>query len=137
VVRLALIPAALLVAAGIAGCSLSGSSTASSGSFTGAAGDVAVTLNALSSDASSNNAADICSSVLDTAALARLAKVGDCKTIVTNQIKTINDFTLTIESIHVHGKTATASVQTVRGGTKVLGTINLTDEAAGWRVDSL
>lgn len=136
-VRLALIPAALLVTAAVGGCSVGGSSSASSGSFTGVSGQVAVTLNTFSSDASSNNAADICTNVLDRAALARLAKAGNCKTIVTNQLKTINDFTLTIETIQVHGNRATASVQTVDDGHKVLGTLNLVHQPAGWRIDSL
>jgi len=136
--RLAFIPAALVLALGVAGCSVGGTSTASSGSFTGVQGKIAVTLNTFQSDANSNNAADICKNVLDTQALARLARAGSCSTIITNQLKTISDFTLTIENIVIGktGKTAIASVQTARDGKKVVGGVRLRDESAGWRIDS-
>src|SRR5579871_1814513 len=112
VVRPALIPVALVLAIGVAGCSVGGASTASSSGFTGVRAKIAQTLNTFASDASGNNAADICQNVLDRQALARIAKAGDCKTIITNQLKTIDDFTMTIENIVVTGKTAIASVQT-------------------------
>jgi len=136
-VRLAVIPAALVLALAAGGCSVGGSSTASNGGFTGTRGEVAQTLNTFSSDASSNNATDICANVLGKAALARIAKIGTCKTIITNQLKTIDDFTLTVESIDLHGATATAHVQTPRNGTKVTQPITLRRETAGWRIDSL
>jgi hypothetical protein len=136
VVRPALIPAALVLAIGVAGCSVGGSSTASSSGFTGARAKVAQTLNTFASDSSGNDATDICQNVLDKQALGRIAKAGNCKTIITNQLKTIDDFTLTIENIIVTGKTAIASVQTAQDGKKVVSGIRLTDERAGWRIDS-
>jgi hypothetical protein len=127
----------LVLALAAGGCSLTGASTTSnSGSFTGTEGDVAVTLNTFSSDASSNNAAAICSNVLSSAALARIAHAGVCKTIITNQLKTIDNFTLTIEDIHVHGDTAVAHVQTTRNGKKVIQPVTLVHEPSGWRVES-
>ena len=118
------------------GCSVGGSSTASNGGFTGVKGDIAVVLNTFSSDGSSNNATDICQNVLAQAALARIAAAGNCKTIITNQLKTVDDFTLTIEKIVVTGATAVASVQSKHNGNKVLGSITLRREKAGWRVES-
>jgi hypothetical protein len=137
VVRPALIPVAVVLALAAGGCSLSGASkTSNSGSFTGNQGNVASTLNAFSSDASSNNAAAICSNILSSAALARIAHAGQCKTIITNQLKTINDFVLTIEDIQVHGNTATADVRTVHNGKKVTQPVTLVHEPSGWRVES-
>jgi hypothetical protein len=129
-------PVAVVLALAAGGCSVGGSSTASSGSFTGVRGNVAVTLNTFSSDSNSNNASDICKNVLDTAALARLRRAGNCDTIITNQLKTINDFTLSIQNIVVNGKTAIATVQTVDDGKKVIGSVKLVDEPGGWRIDS-
>src|SRR5665213_1864788 len=134
--RGALILSGLCLAVGAGGCSV-GSSTASSGSFTGVKGQVAVALNLFASDSSSNNAKDMCTNVLGKTVIAKLDKVGGCPTVITNQLKTVNDFTLTIRSIKVTGKTATAVVQTVQSRVKVLRTVVLTHETAGWRLDSV
>jgi hypothetical protein len=137
VVRPVLVPLALVLALAAGGCSLSGARTSGNkGSFTGTQGDVAATVNAFSSDASSNNASAICSNILSSAALARIARAGACKTIITDQLKTINDFTLTIEDIHVNGDTATAHVQTKQNGKKVIQPITLVHESGGWRIES-
>jgi hypothetical protein len=134
--RPALIPAALVLALALGGCSVGGSRTANSGSFTGVPGKIAATLNTFSSDGSSNNATDICANVLAPTALARIARVGNCKTIITNQLKTVNNFTLTIESIHVTGDQAVAQVQAERDGKKVTQPVYLVREPAGWRISS-
>jgi hypothetical protein len=131
---------ALSISLTLGGCSLTGSTTASSGSFTGTAGEVASTLNELSTDAGSSNESDICEKVLSTQLVNRLDKLsGGCTTVITNQLKTIGDTTLTIETngITVKGKTATARVQTVINGHKTISTVLLGEEPAGWRVDSL
>jgi hypothetical protein len=140
--RIALILAALSISLALGGCSLTGSSTASSGSYTGNAGEVAATLNELSSDASSSNESDICDKVLATRLVDELNKLGvsgGCEQIITNQLKTIGDTTLTIESngIAVKGKTATAHVQTVINGKKTVSTVLLVEQPAGWRIASL
>jgi len=79
----------------------------------------------------------MCTNVLDKAVVAKLAKLGGCQTVITNQLKTVNDFTLTIKSIKITGKTASAVVQTVQSHAKVLHTVVLTHETAGWRLDSV
>ena len=124
------------VAVALGGCSLTPSKTASSGAFTGQAAGVATTLNLLASDAGSTGGADICKNVFAKALLAKINKLGDCATIINNQLKTADDFTLTIKKINVVGSTATASVQTVRYGKKVIQTVHLQLEPAGWRIDS-
>ena len=75
--------------------------------------------------------------MLGSALRATLNRSGSCQTDVNNQIKTIDNFTLTIESIKVAGKTATARVQTKVNGQKTISTVSLADEKAGWRISSL
>ena len=138
--RVSLILAALSISLAVGGCSLTGSSTANSGGYTGTAGDVASTLNALSSDAASSDDTAICSNVLSSRLVGVLDKLGvkgGCDTIISNQLKTLADTTLTIKSIKVSGKTAHASVQTVDNGKKTISTVLLVDDSAGWRIDSL
>jgi len=123
----------------LGGCSLAGgSTTASSAGFTGTKALVASTLNLLASDASStSNGADICSHVLSTQLQSRLNKIGTCATIIDNQLKTIDDTTLAIESISLSGSNATAKVRTVNAGNKVISTVTLHNETAGWRITGL
>lgn len=136
--RLALITAASLCLL-LGGCSLAGgSSTGSSAGFTGTKALVASTLNLLASDASStSNGVDVCNHVLSSQLQSRLNKIGTCSTIIDNQLKTIDDTTLTIKSIAVNGSNATASVQTVNYGKKVISTVSLHNETAGWRITAL
>ena len=134
VVRPALIPAALVLAVAVGGCSVGGTRSANTGSFTGVKGNVAATINKFSTDSSSNNATDICTNVLAQAALTRIRRTGNCKTIITNQLKTVGDFTLTIKSIHVNGANALAQVQSTRAGKKVTTPMQLVREAGGWRI---
>jgi hypothetical protein len=91
----------------------------------------------LASDASSANGADICKNVLTSSMRATLNKVGSCSTIITNQLKTIDDFTLTIESIKLAGSAASARVQTERSGAKVIQTVSLAHQPAGWRIAAI
>jgi hypothetical protein len=132
------------LAVALGGCSLGGaSSTGSSGSFTGTQGLVASTLNSFASDASSNNPQDICTKVFDSALRQKVANagkaanVGDCQAVIKAQLKTVGDFTLTVESVKVNGKTATAVVQTIQAGKKVNSTVRVDHVSAGWRLDSL
>jgi len=75
--------------------------------------------------------------VLSAQLQSRLNKIGKCSTIIDNQLKTIDDTTLTIKSISVSGSNATASVQTVSYGKKVISTVTLHNETAGWRITAL
>jgi copper chaperone CopZ len=133
----ALIIASACLAVTLGGCSLAPSSSSSSAGYTGTKALVATTLNLLASDSSSSNGLDMCEHVLGSALRTALNKSGSCQTDVENQLKTIDDFTLTIESIKVAGKTATARVQTKVNGQKTISTVSLADEKAGWRISSI
>ena len=134
--RVAAIVGAFCVAVGVGGCAL-GSSTASSGSFTGVKGTVAVTLNALSNDSSSNDSKDLCANVLDARIVKQLGGTSSCQTAITAQLKTIDDFSLAVKSISLSGKTATARVQVEVAGKKQIQSVLLHHDAAGWRVNSV
>ncbi|MGD1050910.1 MAG: hypothetical protein ABR947_07545 [Solirubrobacteraceae bacterium] len=133
-----LIVASACLAVTLGGCSLAPSSSSSNSSgYTGAKALVASTLNLLASDSSSSNGLDICEHVLGSALRSALKKSGSCQTDVDNQLKTVDDFTLTIESIKVSGKAATARVQTEVNGQKTISTVSLADQKAGWRISSI
>jgi Putative lumazine-binding len=138
------IVAGACVAVGLGGCSLTPTSSGSSGGFTGTSADVATTLNTLSSDGTSANGADICAKVLSTALVKTLnrvaaaAKKGDtCATVVVNQLKTVDDFSLSIKTIVIKGSTATARVQTAYLGKKVVSGVSLVNESGSWRIASI
>ena len=75
--------------------------------------------------------------MLSQAVVKRLRRVGNCAAIIKEQLKTINDFTLTIKNIKVQGARATARVQTKNNGHKIVQTVILRHESAGWRLDSV
>jgi copper chaperone CopZ len=125
------------VAAALSGCSLSPTSSTNSSGFTGQKALIASTLNLLASDASSGNGADICQHVFASALEGALNRSGSCATKVNNQLKTIDDFTLTVESINVSGSSATARVQTVNDRTKVIQTVTLARQKSSWRIESV
>jgi hypothetical protein len=134
--RAAILGGACLAVA-LGGCSLTPTSSTNASGFTGAKALIAAKLNLLASDGSSSNGSDICKNVLAPARRSKLNSIGSCATIIDNQLKTIDDFTLTIKTISVAGKSATAHVQTSLNGTKVISVVSLAKSSAGWRVSSL
>jgi hypothetical protein len=126
----------MLVAGGLAGCSVATSSASSSG-YTGQKALIATRINTLGADASSTNGSDICANVLAPALTKRLNELGDCATILNKQIDTVDDETLDIESITVDGSSASAQVKSVYDGNKRVETLKLVHVHAGWRIASI
>ena len=134
----AAIAGAVCLAVTLSGCSLSPTKTSGSAGFTGTKANVATALNLLASDASSTDGADICKNVLAATVRNRLNKIGTCETIINDQLKTADDSTLTIKSIALADKSnATARVQTVHNGDKVVSTVTLVKTGGAWRVASI
>jgi hypothetical protein len=125
------------LAVALGGCSLTPTSSSNAGAFTGTKANIATALNLLASDASSANGADICKSVLAASVRSKLNKIGNCTTIIDNQLKTSDDSTLTVEAITVTGSTATAKVKTVQNGKKIISTVSLLKQNGGWRIASI
>jgi len=86
---------------------------------------------------SSSDGLDICENVLATTVRAELNRIGSCQTIIKNQIKTIDDNTITIEKIKLAGTTATATVQTTYNGKKVDSSMTLIKQSGGWRIKGI
>jgi len=128
------IVASACLAVALGGCSLTPSSTSNTAGFTGVQGLIASQLNKFASDASSDNPTDLCTNVLASSVVDKLNRSGGCKTDITNQLKTIDDFSLTVKTVNVKGATATAAVQTVQNGKKVIGTMSLVRESGVWKV---
>jgi hypothetical protein len=125
------------VAVALGGCSLAPSKTSNTGGYSGAKGLIAAKINLLSSDASSANGSDICKNVLAPNVRSRLNRIGSCATIIDNQLKTADDFTLTIKSITVNASSATARVQNVVKGKKVISTVHLVKQSRRWGISGV
>lgn len=134
--RFAIVASACL-ALTLGGCSLTPSSSANTSGFTGTKATIATKINQLASDVSSSDGLDICENVLATSVRAKLNKVGSCQTIIKNQIKTIDDNTITIEKISLAGTTATATVQSTVNGKKVDSSMTLAKQSGGWRIATI
>ncbi|MGA2006759.1 MAG: hypothetical protein ABSH27_04270 [Solirubrobacteraceae bacterium] len=73
--------------------------------------------------------------MIGSALRSELNKTGSCQTSIDNQLKTIDTFTLTVESIKLAGSAAaTARVQTELDGKKVIQTVSLAHQSNGWRI---
>jgi hypothetical protein len=125
------------LAVALGGCSLTPTSSKNTSGFTGAKALIAAKVNLLASDASSNNGTDLCKNVLAPAVRSDLNSIGNCATIIENQLKTIDDFTVTVKTISVNGDNATARVQSSLNGTKVISPVSLRKASKGWRITSV
>ena len=75
--------------------------------------------------------------MLASAVRSKLNKIGNCTTIINNQLKTSDDYTLTVEAIKVTGSNASAQVKVEQNGKKVISTVSLIKQSGGWRVSSI
>jgi hypothetical protein len=127
----------LALALALGGCSLYAKKTTTP-TPTGALKGVHTTITALASDSSAGDASTICSSVLSTALEQKLNKEGSCTTIITNQLATASNTTLTIEKYGGSGNTAEAVVQALDNGKNHLYTVHLVKQTkGGWRISGL
>jgi hypothetical protein len=91
-----------------------------------------------SSDANSGNQAKICSSILSTALEQALNRHGGCETDVSNQLASINDFTLTITKYNVSGNSAVAVVKSPYDGKTRPATLHFVKQPqGGWRISGI
>ena len=123
----------LVLAAAIAGCGQSQSSTAD---FKGAEKDVADTIAQLQSAAQGRKPEDICSEVLARPLVERVKTSGnDCVDEMEKVIGDADDVTLEVTDVTITGTTATARVKSRRGANKnALTTFALANEDGKWRL---
>jgi hypothetical protein len=124
-----------LLATGVAAC---GATTVSTSSFKGERQKVAQTVAHLQSHATALEAKKICGEDLAAARVARLnAAPGGCKHAIESQLKQIDSFETTVQSVQINGATATARVKGVNGGKKSVQTVTLVREGGKWRISGV
>jgi hypothetical protein len=126
---------ALLLAAALAGCAQTPSST---GSFKGAEKAVAQTIEQLQTSASSHKPEQICSDVLSRALVDKLKTAGsDCVEEMDKLTGDADDYKLDVKDVTITGTTATARVKARKGGSdNALTTFALTREDGKWRLSN-
>lgn len=123
-----------LLATGLAACA----NTVSTTSFKGERQQVAQAISNLQSHATALEAKKICSEDLAAANVARLSTApGGCKQTIETQLKQIDNFETTVESVKISGAHATAQVKSVRAGKKTVQTLTLVKEGGKWRISGI
>lgn len=123
----------------LGGCALSRSPTSADSKIPkGAPAGIGVVINDLASNADALDSTTICNSILSTTLAAKLNAGGGCTKAVSRQLKTISDFTLTIEGVRWNSHSATAVVKTIVSGKHQTQTLDLINQQhGGWRINSL
>ena len=107
----ALLPAALALAV-LSGCGTV--PTKSATSFTGESAAVANAINSFQSAAQSRDTSKLCNQILVPSLVAKLKDSGGgCTHVIGNQLNTVENYDLTIESITVNGNSAQARVKSI------------------------
>jgi copper chaperone CopZ len=124
---------AIGLATGLAAC---GSSVSTSG-FKGEQRQVAQAVADLQKHASGLEAKKICEEDLAAANVAHLNASGGCKKALETQLKQIESFATTVESVHISGKTATAKVKSIYAGKNAIQTMTFVKEGGRWKASGL
>ena len=125
---------ALCVALGVSACG----QASSTGSYKGEKKNVAQTITNLQSDATSANAGKLCSRDLAASVLGQLESGGgSCKKVLEGQLREIDTYSLTVESISVKGDAATAKVKSTWSGKESLHEVSFVKEDGSWKISGL
>jgi hypothetical protein len=120
-----------LFTTGVAGCA----SAVSTSAFKGEQQQVAQTVAHLQSHATGLEAKKVCGEDLASANVARLSTAtGGCKKAVETQLKQIDNFETTVESVQVSGDKALAHVKSIYSGKSAIQTLTLVKERGKWRI---
>jgi hypothetical protein len=131
----ALLPVALLLAV-LSGCG--NVPTKSSTTFTGESASVADAINSFQSAAQSRDNSKLCTQVFAPELAAKLRNSGGgCTHVVGDQLKAVENYNLTIESITVNGNSAQARVKSISDGKTHFDTLLLTKVGTSWRLSGL
>jgi ABC-type glycerol-3-phosphate transport system substrate-binding protein len=130
--RIALAAAAVVL--GLAGCG----ETTSSKSFTGEEHAVAQRVSDFQKHATESSQSKLCNDDLASTLVTSIRASGKgCTEALKEQLKSVEDLTVTIESVSVDGKTATAIVKSTRSGKSVPDTLKLVKEGGAWKISGL
>jgi copper chaperone CopZ len=95
-------------------------------------------VSSLQSNATALEAKKVCSENLASANVARLDKAaGGCKKALETQLKEIDSFETTVESVQISGDTASARVKGVHSGKKAIYKLTLVKEDGKWKVSAV
>jgi hypothetical protein len=126
--------AAICVALGVSACG----QAASTGSYKGESKQVAQTITNLQSDATSVDASKVCSRDLAASVVKKLqAGSSTCKKALEGQLREIDTYSLTVESISVRQDTATAKVRSTWSGKEKVHELSFVKEGGKWKVSGL
>jgi hypothetical protein len=131
-------PAALLciplLALGVTACA----STTSSSSFKGEPHEVAQAVVSLQSEAAAGEAQKICKDLLSSAVTARLSAAhGGCTQALKSQLVEVDSPELTIQSVQLHGASASVTVKSIDAGKSRISTLTLVKEGGKWKISKL
>ena len=132
------IAATVCLGLALGGCSLTKANPTTPANVSGPVKALGTLVSNFSSDANSGNQAKICSSILSTALEQALNRHGGCETDVSNQLASINDFTLTITKYNVSGNSAVAVVKSPYDGKTRPATLHFVKQPqGGWRISGI
>jgi hypothetical protein len=107
----------------------------STGSYKGPSKAVAERISDFQSDVTAKDEKKLCNRDLASAVRARLQAGGStCVAALSKQLGAITDFQLSVSSIAVHGKSATARVKSTWSGRQRTTTMQLLEEGGAWRI---
>ncbi|HUB36494.1 MAG TPA: nuclear transport factor 2 family protein [Solirubrobacteraceae bacterium] len=125
---------AVSLALGLGGC---GTSTTSTSGFKGEQHAVAQTIANLQSHGTALEAKKVCSQDLASTVVKPLNRAtGGCVKAIEKQLKQVDSFEVTVESVKVSGATASAQVKSVHEGKQAISTVDLVKEGGRWRISS-
>ncbi len=115
-----------------------GTSTVSTGNFSGEAKAVAQRISNFQSDATALNEQKLCQNDLATVVLVRLrAAGGKCESALKTQLGEVDVFELKVQSIAVTGAKASARVTSTWSGKTRPSTLQLVREGKTWKIAAL
>ena len=110
----------------------------STSDFKGEQQKVAQAVAHLQSHATALEAKKICAEDLAAARVGKLNTApGGCKQAIESQLKQIDSFETTVDSVQINGATATARVKSVSGGKETLQSVTLVQEGGKWKISGV
>jgi copper chaperone CopZ len=92
----------------------------------------------LQSHATALEAKKVCGEDLASANVARLSTAtGGCKKAVESQLKQIDNFETTVQSVKISGDRATAQVKSIHSGKNAIQTLTFVKEGGKWKISGV
>jgi hypothetical protein len=112
--------------------------TKQSTTFKGEAASVADAISSFQSAAQSRDSSKLCKQILAPALAAKLKDSGGgCTHVLDKQLKAVENYDLTVESVTVNGTSAQARVKSISAGKTHFDTLLLTKVGNSWRLSGL